>query len=136
MLYFLLPFFFFFIKLVCVKQRANPHSIINLQWTWTRPMLLVRECSQNRNFGFLSDDLLWTCVSFVGADLGGSDLQWGPWWDSTGLEQYGMSHNMGFAYLFFLRSSVLPPLAHLSFCPQSLNGGEKVFIHLSYCCSL
>lgn len=100
-------------------------------------MLLVRECSQeNRNVGFLSDDVLWSCLcEFFGADLRGSALQWSPWWDSPGLWDNVGCHT-GVQCMHGAWSSVQPPLAPLSFCPQSLNGGQKFFNHLGYCCGL
>lgn len=107
-------------------------------------MVLVRERSQeNRNFGFLSDDLLWTCLceltsgglirsGEVSLIPGGALLAWSNMGCHTGVQCVWLRC----AHLFFLRSSLQPPLAHLSFCPQTLNGGWEFFNHLGYCCSL
>lgn len=86
---------------------------MNLQWTWTRPMLLVSESSQdNRNFGFLSDDFLWTCLcELFGADLGGllcSGVPSGTLldWNIMGCHAGVQCMWLRLAYLFFLRTSV------------------------------
>lgn len=145
MLYFLLPFFFSR-KLVCVNQTANPHTILNFQWTWTRPILLVRECSQNRNFGFLSGGLLWTCLYEVfGADLGGlicSGVPGGTFldWDNVGCHPGAqcMHSARGWNLLTCSFSGVLCSLPWFicHFVPKVWMVGRSFFNNLGYCCNL
>lgn len=85
-------------------------------------MLLVRECSQeNRNFGFLSDDLLRTCLcKLFGAILGGPDPQWSPWWDSPGGIGITWDVTLEFSACTVHMAEVCLPVLSQEFCVASL----------------
>lgn len=82
------------------------------------------------------------CVSFLVLTLVGSDLQWGPWWDSSGLGQCGMSH-----WSSVQVAGICLPVLSQEFCVASLGSSVILspkfewwvgvfFNHLCYCCSL
>lgn len=91
------------VSLAKKTQTTNPYPIINLQWIWTRPLrsqCTMREHSQeSRSFGFLSKDLLWTCLCKPsGADLWGSNtVLSGIPGGGIELEWDGMAHWMEFS---------------------------------------
>lgn len=111
-------------------------------------MFLVRECSQeNRNSGFLSDDVLWTCLcELFGADLGGllcsgipggTFLDCGTIWDVT----------VEFSACTVPVAEVCLPVLSQEFCVVSLVSSvflslksewwvEGFFNYLGYCCGL